>query len=472
MEMDKEFFNQLEIAIAQKQEWFDREQLPALLEAYRLFYTCVKNLNDMLTKKDLIVPDPYKLDKRISDIAITPSTPFSEGETATVLGERLSDFETMLDFICMYFRFTIENITIDKVKKLLELNKVFDWTNLSMNSAHCNTRALAQVINQSRVNSPAVVNSNISDSLEKCSKAVSEIGRMLNELGAFQKELIKERLRKDVLMHPDFDVQKAFSSPEDELNEIKRIFPKACGKKAFYIDLANEVVREDQDPNKEQLRQRLFKNLGIPQKEVKQQKKGPEPKEYLIQTIIALNGLSPVIGLMKNKLDDNFELLFTEKKTFFTKLLAALKKAFGVKEKERVCTIPVVDTKTGAKTTSKINVREFLFDLEKKQKIYSSFGVNGPELAKIKSAPEETILTFLNKQISENQQLFTIINALDEYFKANVEILLRPKVKGLKIDLSSYKNVIVTINKKRGEYISIREETDQMQKLGITNNGN
>ena len=39
--------------------------------------------------------------------------------------------------------------------------------------------------------------------------------------------------------------------------------------------------------------------------------------------------------------------------------------------------------------------------------------------------------------------------------------------KGLKIDLSSYRNAIIAANKKRGEYASAKEEIEQMQKLGI-----
>ena len=51
--------------------------------------------------------------------------------------------------------------------------------------------------------------------------------------------------------------------------------------------------------------------------------------------------------------------------------------------------------------------------------------------------------------------------------KSHVEVLESPKVKGLKIDLSSYRNAIIAANKKRGEYASAKEEIEQMQKLGI-----
>ena len=470
MELDKEFFSQLEQALEQKQNWFNKERLPELLNHYRLFYTCVKNLNDMLTKKSLIIPDPYKLDKRISEIVVPDTSPFSEGEIPSILGSRLSEFETMLDFLCTYFRFSVENFTVDVIKKLLEMNRVFDWTNVSMNNGKANTRSLAIVLNQARVNMPAVVISTMTDSLEKCSSVTTQINKTLNELAVFQKELLKGRIRKDIIEHPDFDDKKASVSAEEEFNEIKRMFAKIYGKKTFYVDLVNEIVKEDQAPNKAEIRGKLFNMLGIPEKVVKQEKKGPEAKELLIQTVIALNGFSPILSQLLDKLSNNFNLLFIEKKTFFGKLISKIKKSLGLRQRERICNVPVIDQKNGTKTIKKVNVNEFLIDLDKKSRIYGSLGINGSELEKLRNASEDSVLIFLNKQISENQQIFVTINALDDYFKANVDVFLRAKVKGMKIDLSSYKNIIVAVNKKRGEYVAVREENEQMKKLGILNN--
>ena len=150
--------------------------------------------------------------------------------------------------------------------------------------------------------------------------------------------------------------------------------------------------------------------------------------------------------------------------------MAALKKALNVPEKERTCTIPVTDQKTGNKSIEKIRVNEILEEIDSKKRVYAGIAVHGPEYDKIASASETAIINFINKQITENQTLFTNINALDDYFKSNVEILLRPKVKGMKIDLSSYRNAIINVNKKRGEYVSLREESEQMRKLGISSN--
>jgi hypothetical protein len=37
----------------------------------------------------------------------------------------------------------------------------------------------------------------------------------------------------------------------------------------------------------------------------------------------------------------------------------------------------------------------------------------------------------------------------------------------MKIDLDALRNTIINVNKKRGEYISTREENEQLKKLGI-----
>ena len=76
-----------------------------ILEEYRNLLGVVNNLINLLEKKGLIQPDPYKHDKKISDIAVPEEIPFLDSERSMVIGARLSDFESMLDFICNIFKF-------------------------------------------------------------------------------------------------------------------------------------------------------------------------------------------------------------------------------------------------------------------------------------------------------------------------------------------------------------------------------
>lgn len=469
MEEDTNFDIKLQSALMAKQDWYNTTRLPELLESYRLLFSCVKKLNELFVSKSLIDADPYKFDKRISEISVPENTPFSENELPAVMGARLSEYETMLDFICTYFRFSVENFTIPVIKTMLEINNVFAWNNLSVAHAKPNTKGLSEILNKIKTNMTNISLSVISDNSENCSKSVAKINALLSELADFQKELYKGRLRKDLFTHPDFDKEKASSGAENELAEIKRLYPKVIGKKNFYIELINEIIEEDHSANKEDLRSKLLEKLEVKAEVKKVVKKEVDPKEYLITAVLAIGGLAPILSLLFQKLTENFGILYAKKNSFGAILKAFFRRLFGLKEPEKIVTVVVTNPKTAMKTQHKIKVNELMGDIEHKQRIYASFAANGPELEKIKSAAEDVVLSFVNKQISENQQLYTKIDALDEYFKNNVEQSQRAKIKGMKIDLSSYKGAIININKKRGEYVSYKEDLEQMKKLGIKN---
>ena len=358
-------------------------------------------------------------------------------------------------------------MSVNRIKTIMELLNAFDWANLSSNSSKSNTRALASTIQKARVNAPSVTISLINDSVEKCTKCCKIISGYLSELADFQRELYKGNIRKDLFEHPDFDRKKAFSSPDEEMAEIRRLYVKTTGKKAFYTDLVQEIIAEDQGPDRVALRQKLIEKLEIKIEETKKETRTVNPHELLMSAVFSLGVMSSILGGLYTKLSDNFDLLFYTKQTLFAKFVEALKKALGIKEKPRECTISVVDQQSGSKSNQHIEVNTLLAQISKLAHIYSGIAAKGNEYNKINAAKEEDALIFLNRQIQENQKLFTTINALDEHFKSHVEVLQRPKVKGLKIDLSSYRNAIISANKKRGEYVSAKEEIEQMQKLGI-----
>ena len=469
---EAQFAKELQEALSKKQEWYNSECLQELLMQYRLMHTCVKTLYDNFVKKSLITPDPYRLDKKISEIVVPPNTIFSESEINKVFGERFSDYETMLDFICTYYRFSIENFTIASVKKLLDFNKVFEWDDLSMNNSKMNTRALAITINNAKNGAPNVVQSMINDSVSKCSQTCSTISKMLNELGIFMREFYKGSLRRDLFDHPEFNKQKAAESAEGELSEIKRLYTKITGKKNLYSDLINEIIEEDHAPNKDQIQQSVLDKLvikGIVKQEVKK-KSGPDTKEMLLQTVLAIGATAPTLIQLHAKLGENFDILFTRKATLWNKFVALFMKAFHIPEKERVCQLPVKDSKTGVEHIQKVNVNDFMTDLSRKERIYSGIGSKGTEFQRVETANEDAILSFVNKQISELQSSFVIINALDAYFKNEVLNENKARVKGMQIELSALRNSIINANKKRSEYASQKEETEQMRKLGISNN--
>ncbi len=118
-EEQKDFKTLLYEATDLKAKWFDTEILPKVQENYRIHLTCVRNLFDALVRRSLITPDPYKNDNKVTDIVCPDTSEFGDNERSIVLGLRLSNYESVIDYICNYMRFTVEQITMEKIKKLM-----------------------------------------------------------------------------------------------------------------------------------------------------------------------------------------------------------------------------------------------------------------------------------------------------------------------------------------------------------------
>jgi len=82
----------------------------------------------------------------------------------------------------------------------------------------------------------------------------------------------------------------------------------------------------------------------------------------------------------------------------------------------------------------------------------------GPGMVKLEALPDEQIISFLEKNIRELQNLHRTLSALDDFFKAEVDRVDRDKVKGIKPELSTIKNAIVKANSKRHEYSFKKDE--------------
>ncbi len=470
MDENTEYLNKLQKAVLQKVDWYNGTEFPHMLEKYRLLFTCVRNIYDILIQKNIITADPYRFDKKISEIKSPDTSPFSENEKGVIIGKRLSDYDSMLDFICTYTRFSVENINLPKIKKLQELNSCFCWDEFTTNSTKPNTRGLANLVSEAKANAPQIMQSMINDHISKCGQTTTEINSMLNQLIRFQRELYKVTVRKDLMEHPEFKKEHTFASEEVELAEIKKIFADATGKKPFYTELINEIIAEDLSPNKNQLRQDVLGRLEIKETESKKTvKKTVDTKGILMNAVMVLGALPPTYKTFYEKISFNFELLHVGPKSPFAKFIAILKKAFNIKPKEVKIMVATVDPITKHKTSKEVKIHELLGDILKKDKLYTGIATRGTEYQKIYNAEESQILTFLGKHISENQNLFNTISALDDYFKTAVTPQVRGKVKGMKIDLDTMRNTIISANKKRGEYQAIIEEAEQMRKLGIDN---
>ena len=470
MSDNQTFFGALETAIAEKTENLNAKVLPGVLSNFQLLHTCVKNMYTMLVQRALIKPDPYKLEKKITEIVLPDESTYMENERSIVMGTRFSDYESMLEFVCTYYKFSTDRLDLAQTKRLLDLATCIDWRAFSINSSKVNTRGLATLVNEAHVHAPQMVLSLISDSLNKSSTAVSAIYSGLTDFVNFQRESYKFEVRKKVLENPAFD-KTTLSSYSAELAEIKRLFPKLLDKKQYYAELIQEIAKEDCSPEKEQFRQQALSRLRVTEKTVREVKQKVNTRAMLLDTVLSLSALAPQYEQVIAKIDSNHAVLISEHNGFFDKLKRALRQAFNLKAAQEEYELVIVNQKNEARTTKKIEYNTFFALLVRKQQFLQSFAdTQGDEFRKIAAAAEETVLGFVNRQLADNWEILLQLNALDEYFKSQVAAADKDKIKGMKMELVTMKNTLVKTNQKRAEYVAVIEEKMQMEKLGIDEN--
>lgn len=463
-----EFSKKVIEAAEAKIEWYNSNAIPQLSENYRLFHTCVKNLYDLLIKKSLIKPDPYRLDRKISGIKPLDNTQFIEGERTTIIGMRFSEFETMLDWICTYFKFSITSLKIPEIKKLIDYNNSFQWNSLSPNNPMPNTRGLGQLVMEMKRGGDMLTSSSVNDIVSKIQKTTAEIARLFKDLTEFQKEIYKYRIRKEIILSDKFDQNKAFSSEKDEVEQIKKLFTSIIGKEPFYIQLVEEIAREDQAGDRDQLQAATLERLAIVEEKRKNAANEINTKEMLLDAIHSLCAQSTPLGAVYTKLSENNEVLQSASTSFWSQFIAALKKAFGIQEKPVEYEVTIVEQATNTRRKQRVSFTPFNADIQKKASFYNSFSLkNSAAYRKFQSADEQKLLEFLNKQISDLQKISILLKALDDFFKNNAPADKRSKIKGLSMELMAIKNNMVNTNQRRAEYISYIEEQEQMRKLGL-----
>ena len=220
---------------------------------------------------------------------------------------------------------------------------------------------------------------------------------------------------------------------------------------------------------KEETQQKLLAKLNIKKDDGKKAEKKVDTKAMIMESLLVLCSATPQIVGIAQKIKDNHDLLLSEHNSFFDKLKRNLKKAFGIEEKPLYYTVTIVEQTTGAKRTEKINYQTLMSDLATRARRYGSVSQrNSPGYQKIMSMPEEKIAEFVTSQITDCNKLMVLLNALDDFFKAAVNAMNKSKVKGLKIDITTFKNAVLKANQFRAEYNSYIEEEEQMKKLGIT----
>ena len=468
MEENRDFTSALEEALAQKREELDNTILPDLKEQFRSFYSSFQSIYNVLLRKSLLKEDPYKYDKKTSEVTVPSQAPFLESERHDQVSIRLSDFDNQLDFLTSYYQFDIEYVTLKRIKTLAGLTTYIKWDQLSENSTNMMTRSVAEMVGKIKKGSDSFSTQLIADSQNQLSSITKKIMTHLKLLTFFHREQYKLQIRKNILSDMGLSAAAVQTKEHEVMKLIKKKFASTMGDQPFYAELIQEVLAEDYGPDSENLQNELLEKLSVKKETKKRVKQGPDYKEMLLESVRTLASASIHIEEAIRKLNESNLILSNRTISFSEKLKQWLRTFGGNKDERQIYEIEYFDTKTSVSKTERLDFNQFCEEAAKRAKVLANLSSKMTSaFQRIAESSENQIFTFLNKNIEELQILLKRLPALDTFFKTEIPKEQRRRIRGIKIEVNAIKNAVVKANKKKHEYVSKKEEEEQFKRLGI-----
>ncbi|MFQ3547493.1 MAG: hypothetical protein SNJ56_04080 [Termitinemataceae bacterium] len=468
MDAQVTFQSELAQALDQRKAWLDHTEMPQLKEAFSVFKGAFNSLYQVLLHKGLVEEDPYKNDIKIGELETPSEAPFTESERMEQMSIRLSAYDSQLDFLLTFYQFSVDFLTMERMKRVVGIVKYFNWLQVSPNSQYVNTRALAEIVNIAKAGNDQLAAGIIADSIVRLEQVSKNILKYLKEISDFHRENYKLEARLRFFDKLTFDKATVFTKKDETMLQIKRKFAETMGDRPFYPELMEEILKEDYSAEGPALKQELLKKLSLPQETPQTKKAAASLRPMLLEGFKGLSTLSYILTDAISKLQDNKILLDSQQNGFWQKVKLVILKMLNKDLEEVFYDIEYLDPLTGMTKSEKINFGTFLSDLNKKARFLAALTTRGSNvMARLEAASDEQLLSMLSKNIEELQRFHRVLAGIDEFFKTEISKENRDRVRGIKPEISAIKNGIVKANQKRHEYIAQKEEEEQMKRLGI-----
>ncbi|NMA56086.1 MAG: hypothetical protein GX955_01310, partial [Treponema sp.] len=310
----------------------------------------------------------------------------------------------------------------------------------------------------------------VNDSISNAGKSTAIINGILKNLVDFHKEMYKIEIRKILFSHPSFVNANPALNAQAYMAQIKKVYTSVMGKQPFYTELIEEILVENFGPNAEKAQRDILEKLRVEKSETVVKEKTIDTKEILMDSVRILTGIVPQLTQIISKLEENKKLLESEDSSFFERLSSFIRKVFNVKPRKIHYRLTITNPITREQKTENIEIEQFLGNLHKRVRFYTSFSMKKtPGYKKIELLSNDKIVEFIVTQLAENQTMLDVLLALEDYYKANISTIQQNKIKGIKMEIAALKNTLIKTNQRKAEYVTLIEEQEQMKKLGITN---
>lgn len=469
MEGQSEYEKNLEERLLAKAESLDRVELPKLKEEFKLFQTAFQGIHSLLLRKGLIQEDPYKFEMKISEVQTPPESPFGETEKNEQISIRLSQFDSYLDFLNNYYQFSVEFLTMGRIKRLINFVKYFNFLQFSETSNQLNTRCFAELAGLIKKGSDQLSTGILTESLLTLEKASRDIFLILKNLTLYHKERYKLDIRQLVLPGLSLEREHVITHQEEAIRAIKRRFAETAGNRPFYPELIAEILVEDYTSDGEARKDDILKQMQVKAEKRTDSTEAKNFKAIVLDGARVLAGSGYQLEESIRKLRENAVLLESQDHSFLSQLRKMIRHLFNPAETPTIYTVEYADPITAEHKREEIDFTKFTEEVAKRGQTFSSLlSRNSQSWKRVSSAPEEQTYKFLEKGLEDLQRYYRKLTALDDYFKYVItDPDLKPRLRGIKVELATLKTSIVKANQKKHEYVARKEEIEQMRRLGI-----
>jgi len=466
MSGNSEFVDQVQEAINQKYSYLTTAVMSQIKENYRTLHSNINSVVLLCQKKGVLKSDPYRKEKQISEVTPPEDVPLPEAYSEDELSIRLSEYDARFDFLNNYVSFAPDVLTLKDLRAQLAMLRFIRWNDFSPHSTKPTTRALATVLERIQKGSDNFAAGAITSSIHQCAKIAAEINTQLKHITFTKREEYKVEVRSKIMTRLDLGT----SIPRDLfIKEIKKQFPTAGIAQPFFAELVEEIYDEDFGENTQEARKKVFANLEVPQKTQAQSKKlGQNLNDILVEGLRNLGTASRHMELALIKLRENSELLANRPRGLMEKFKDWIIQLSSGKQTEVLYEIELVDPVTSAHTPKELNFSNFAAGVDKKARLLQGFyNKQSQTYRKIQIADQDQLYTLLDKNLVEVQEILWHLDALDTFFKAEVDRSQREQVKGIKIEITGVQNSLQSASQKKHEFIAKKDEQEQLKKLGI-----
>jgi hypothetical protein len=310
MSQSEGFQARLEAALEAKRRFLDENTLPRLKESFRVFQSLFENLYNILLRKALIQEDPYKYDRKISEIEVPPAGDILEMEKGKKLSQRLSAFHAQLEFLNTYYQFSVDFIDLERIRRIIGLVRYINWAHVSETSPDATTAVFAEALGKIRPGSDNISTGIISSSLAQMQSVSRTILARLKEILGFQTQSYKLTLRRQLFPSLRQTLAKLYAVSADKAYErLKIVFSSTMKGQPFYRDLVNELLEEEFSEDAPKLRQQCLTGLKIIEEKSAEVRKKPDHRVILMEAIRMILPAGGHLRYALRKVETNQEML-------------------------------------------------------------------------------------------------------------------------------------------------------------------